>query len=198
MLVVTLLGIVSYTAVSNYAAGEDYSRGTVIKKEMSLIQNSFIRFYNDCMPSDTELDEIGAYGLWCLFTAESPVKKNCPWGREYNFYKNKGWRGPYMNPEGEAEIVSPSQGSTGQKTGNGINVPVIYTPYYRKDLSQSRGCYYRVIIPEFNGVKQYGKITLVNPGADGVLDTSDLLGSETASVVPGGDDTVLQLLPGGA
>ena len=147
---------------------------------MRNIRQAFNRFDSDCVLTDERLEDIADYGLWPLMTRTHPNGGDNYF--EYDYEKGKGWRGPYIEREGEMNINNSLEG---QPDGT-VAVPVINDPY---------GGYYRVIIPSGESAK---KIVLVCTGKNGILETaSSDKHAATGNLEAQGDDTVLMLLPCG-
>ncbi len=182
---VAVLGVIAVMAVIfiPYLSSTDIkAKEDVRAREMRSIQKAFGRLENDCVLTDSDLQDIADYGLWPLVSREHPYLGDEYDYEEYDYEKCKGWRGPYIERESEASISN----TEGQPSGT-ITVPVINDPY---------GGYYRVIIP--NG-ESSRKIALVCTGENGVLETSssDWNGDKFDEDLIG-DDAVLMLLPCGS
>ena len=187
LLTITIIGIVSTIVVTQFSTSEQDANSIIRDIEMTEIQKAFIRFYDDCAPSDTELLEVGKYGLWCLTQAKNPHDLTTPWGTHFDSLKNKGWRGPYINAEGSITIKDPATNPGQVKASGGtIKIPVILNP---------QGYHYRVLIPKSGPTTFYKNIVLVDPGSDGVLDTSETVTLSQPYITASGNDTVIQLLP---
>ena len=198
MLVTVILGILIGISVTHFSSNEQDVQKLVQAKEMADIQRAFMRFYDDCVPADSDLEQIRRYGLWCLIQAENPKDKSTPWGTSFDFYKNKGWRGPYMSSEGTKMVgdVISIDGQVFDETEGAIEIPVITTPYLL-DASASADSrnHYRVFVPNCNNIYDYKKIVVVSPGANGLLETAESIASIGTDIVAIGDDTVIRLLP---
>ena len=187
LLTITIIGIVSTVAITQFSTSDQDANNKIRDIEMMEIQKAFIRFYDDCTPSDSELVQIGKYGLWCLTQAKNPHDSTTPWGTHFDTFKNRGWRGPYINAESSI-MIKDSTTSAGQiKDPSGtIKIPVILNP---------QGFHYRVLIPKFGTTIFYKNIALVDPGADGVLDTNNSVTLAQPYITASGNDKVVQLLP---
>ena len=184
LIVIGILGALVALVLPTLNTAEINARKTVADKEMADICKMFSKMYGDCALPNTDLANIAKDGLWILMQRTQPTGCNLADQNEYDYDKGHGWRGPYVQKEGERSIDVSS--ADGQETAGGITVPVIHDPYHEKGESDKH--YYRVMIPTGAGNEKY--IALVCVGSNGELESAGV-----DEVTAGGDDTVMRLLP---
>lgn len=166
LIVVGIIGALTALILPSFNLDEVSVAGdvnqTVNAKEISTIQKAFLKFYDDVVPSDTQLAEFAKYGLTPLMENVEPGKSG-DWFDEWNPDRKKGWRGSYLSPEGRVKV------NTGEKAGqslddSGAAIPVVYN---------SSGYHYRVMIPNEKGKTTAAGsqfLCLVDFGANGSFD----------------------------
>jgi type II secretory pathway pseudopilin PulG len=177
IVVLAVIAALATLLIPRLSVSTDDVNDTVLEKEMADIQTAFMRFAADCVPTDTQLEDIAQYGLWPLFSSTHPDG-----GSDYPAYdttKTTGWRGAYAMQEG-ARDVNPA--AVGQPSG-ATSVPVLLDPH---------GGYYRVFMPNAGAGRQR-RLALVSTGRNKTLETTDV--PVGGLIQAGGDDQVLRLLP---
>jgi prepilin-type N-terminal cleavage/methylation domain-containing protein len=138
LIVIGLLGMVVMVMLASFNSNRQETLDhSIVQKELSDIQRAFQRMNADCVLRDDDLGEIARYGLRVLIT-EGIVPG---WDSD----KGRGWRGPYIEREGQ-RAINPN--SVGQLEGTEF-VPVVETPYVATDSDPQ---YYRVVATALGNV----------------------------------------------
>lgn len=139
LIVIGLLGALAAMFLTHMGGKKDEMiDNSVVQKELADIQRAFFRFHADCVPQvETHYEQIAKYGLAVLMQNEGGTE----WGWDED--RGRGWRGPYITPEGYRTIHPNSVGQDTAGSG-GDKVPVICTPNADPD-NQSDPHYYRVL-----------------------------------------------------
>jgi type II secretory pathway pseudopilin PulG len=140
IIVIGLLGALAAVMLPSLTVKRVESLQQVVGHDMYEVRSAFQRFYHDCVPQPEDLENICDYGLEILTRAPSECAGTWSFV-EYDPGKDKGWRGPYVEMEGE-RLINPD--SVGQdRTGGTVTVKVIEDPFTDSD----DGHYYRVVAP---------------------------------------------------
>jgi len=143
----------------------------LVRKELADIQRAFRRFEADCVPTQEDYALIRRYGLAVLARHDGYLDTGEAWSFDgsWSSAKAKGWRGPYLEPEGVVEIDADNPAQPVQ--AGGTEVPVIATPYVNDDDGQA-GDYYRVVGEPASGAGTITALWVVFPSHDGALPAS--------------------------
>ena len=172
LIVIGLLGALAAVMLTNLGVDrtETLDR-SIVQKELADIQRAYQRFAADCVPSQADYKRMTRYGLEILTTYDSSRGWSFP--SEWDTERGKGWRGPYIEAEGTADVdATDSNGdgiadSLGQPAGS-TEISVICTPYVA-DEDGYEGDYYRVI-PEVDAGDSITQLWVVFPSHSGQLD----------------------------
>lgn len=107
LIVIGLLGALACLILPRFQVTKTDACEQLAISEMGEIQHAFVRFYNDCMPTNT-LSDWSDIGLAPLIERTGA---NYTFD-EYDPARNRGWRGPYAAKEGDAD-----------------GAPVLFDPY---------------------------------------------------------------------
>jgi type II secretory pathway pseudopilin PulG len=174
LIVIGLLGALTTLILPAFKQTRVSSFNQIVQSDLAEIRSAFQRFYRDCVPNDSDLENVRVYGIEILLQKPSECNTANPWSfdDEYDADKQKGWRGPYLEDEGE-RVIKPD--SIGQDTTDGsAKIKVIEDPFSN---SPTDGHYYRVVAPPIDGSAPpsgyvYSEMLLVcvvgsGPGEDG-------------------------------
>jgi type II secretory pathway pseudopilin PulG len=154
LIVIGLLGALATLILPRLTATRTEAMDPIVQTEMQDIRRAFQRFYNDVMPNDDQLELFRLYGLAPLmaneltgaYTNDDSDDDLIKWDDD----KQRGWRGPYLDPEGTRYIENADtvagQNDPGDSTD--IQIPVILDPYSKTDKDAR---YYRVLCRHDNG-----------------------------------------------
>ncbi len=195
LIVIGLLGALAALMLPTFRMRRVESLGQIVDHDMAEIRRAFRRFYGDAVLLENDLEMVRRWGLGCL--AERPDGTHEGWVvPDFDMQKRRGWRGPYLAPEGRRHIDG-DEDAIGQPAG-AVEVPVVEDPF---SASDSDGHYYRVVAPvDTDGNYVYHEMLLVCVGANGRLDIAlpVLAAGETLDpdlLVDGTDDTTVRLCP---
>lgn len=189
MIVVAIFGALVAIIIPSFGYSEQSAKNDVVIAEMHQIREAFARFYQDNYPSDDKLSAMASYGLWPLFTTNTP-----PNGLDsivrigYDDANRLGWRGPYALMEKSDQPVYLKNGQPkntteeGGGSGTPATIPVALDPY---------DGYYRVLHPDSD--PDPVNLYLVCTGPDCTLQTKPSSTDAFGRLVAVGDDTVLPL-----
>lgn len=148
LIVIGLLGALAVLVIPRVTVSRTAAwNASLIPQEMSRIQAAFDAFACDCVPTSNDLVKIAESGLSVLMEYDDATGWSFP--ENYDAMRGKGWRGPYIQPEG---IV------------NGL--PVLYDPFYSEERAAAfTNHYYRVV--------QTNDLQVVAVGLDHEFETED-------------------------
>ncbi|MFW5803486.1 MAG: type II secretion system protein [Verrucomicrobiota bacterium] len=168
LIVIGLLGALATLMLPSLKVTRTEAMDPIVHKEMQDIRLAFQRFYQDVIPNDSELDAFRKYGLAPLMVTDvNGIQFLEESKREWDDDRQRGWRGPYLDPEGT-------------RTLSGVDdVPVILDPY--SDESDDEH-FYRVLCPGSTGNWDYDNLGLVFIGTDDAdqLDTTPRTSPDTS------------------
>lgn len=128
--------------------------------EMIDIRRAYAAFQADCLPTFADQTNFIRSGLAILMTTNLTGAENLTFPLEFDPARGKGWRGPYLQREGERTIYLHEEGQPTNGTGPTASIPVIHDPRYEMDATRAGEHYYRVI-------RQTNELFLVYVGEDG-------------------------------
>ncbi len=190
LIVLAIIGALTALILPSFEFSEVEAKETVNTSESKTILKAFLNFYDDVVPSDSDLQTFANFGLTALMENNKP-SDNSTYFSTWNPDRGKGWRGPYLSTEGRIDVDVTKEDGQSTTSGSLKPIPVVYNSY---------GGYYRVMIPVNQGgsTKLPAFLCLVNPGANGVVDLSKLeVVTATGEIVVTNqlDDEVTRLLP---
>jgi prepilin-type N-terminal cleavage/methylation domain-containing protein len=141
LLVIGLLGLVATIVIPQFAGTKSDAIEPIIQSELTAIQRAFFRFKNDVNLQTSQYITVAQYGVSVLITNE--IEKTTLFDN-WDPDRQRGWRGTYINSEGEKNI---NINLAGQPDGT-IAVPVIFAP--NQDNESNNTHYYRIIATDEN------------------------------------------------
>lgn len=197
LIVIGIIGALVSLILPSFSVSEVEAKAIVNNKEFMIIQKSFSNFYDDVIPSEDDLATFAEFGLTALMENSRPNNQE-KYFSIWDQNRHKGWRGPYLAPEGRVLVnVVENAGQTIKSATT--KIPVIYSAYHKAGAIDSY--FYRVKIPTtksapFTDLPNY--LCLIDPGINGAIDMTALQ-ADTATgeliITNQGDDIVVRLLP---
>lgn len=130
--------------------------------EMMDIRQAYAAFQADCLPTVADQTNYARSGLAILMTTNLTGGAGLTFPLEFDPARGKGWRGPYLQREGERTIFLHEEGQPTNGTGPAATIPVIFDPRHEMESARAGEHYYRVI-------RRTNDLYLVYVGADGSL-----------------------------
>jgi type II secretory pathway pseudopilin PulG len=134
LITIGLLALIVMIIIPTFTGTQSDAIEPIIQTELSEIQRAFFRLKNDCKLQQQDYNKIAQYGVALLLQNNfDGADLLASWDSD----RQRGWRGPYLNPEGEQEI---NINSIGQQKGI-TKIPAILAPTQINNESE----YYRII-----------------------------------------------------
>ncbi len=190
LIVLAIIGALSALIIPSFDYSEAEAKTTINTNESRTIQKSFLDFYSDVVPTETQLQDFAKYGLTPLLQNADPEDETKTLFDEWDHNRSKGWRGPYLSTESSENVDITKK--DGQNSTGSTRIPVV---------KNSSDDFYRVMIPKEEGTNTTAKanfLCLVDTGINGVLDLTKIeINTDTyeLTVTDQGDDEVIRLLP---
>lgn len=167
VIVIGLLGALSMLVLPRLRVTKTWAVDeSLAPSEMMEIRRAYAAFQADCLPSADDKDQIAQYGLAILMTTNVAWSSAWSFPLSYEPNRGKGWRGPYLQPEGNRTIYWSVAGQPTTGTGPTVSIPVIHDPRHDRDAASTGDHYYRVLL-------RANQLHLVYVGEDGTLGTGD-------------------------
>ncbi|MGI6496552.1 MAG: hypothetical protein ACOX5G_10795 [Kiritimatiellia bacterium] len=134
--------------------------------EMMDIRRAYAAFQADCLPTAADRAQIGRYGLAVLMTTNLAWSTGWSFPMTFDPRRGKGWRGPYLQPEGVRRVYLDEEGQSLAGTGPTAEIPVVHDPRHATDAADAAERFYRVQM-------RTNTLYLVYVGADAVFGSDD-------------------------
>lgn len=134
--------------------------------EMMEIRRAYAAFQADCLPTAADRAQIGRYGLAVLMTTNIAWSTSWSFSMTFDPRRGKGWRGPYLQPEGARRVYLDEEGQPLTGSGPTAEIPVIHDPRHATDAADAAERFYRVQM-------RTNTLYLVYVGADAVFGSDD-------------------------
>jgi prepilin-type N-terminal cleavage/methylation domain-containing protein len=169
LIVIGLLGALAMLVLPRLTVTKTWAVDeSLAPSEMMDIRRAYAAFQADCLPTRSDATNIARYGLAILMTTNLwPNESVWIWSFPATFAPNrcKGWRGPYLQSEGERVVYIDGNGQPTAGYGSTCSIPVIYDPRHSMDSALADERFYRVLM-------RTNTLFLVYVGENGILDTN--------------------------
>jgi prepilin-type N-terminal cleavage/methylation domain-containing protein len=170
LIVIGLLGALSALALPRLHVTKSWAVDeSMAPAEMMEIRRAYAAFQADCLPTFADKTNFARSGLAILMTTNLTGAADLTFPLEYDPARGKGWRGPYLQREGERTVFLHEEGQPTSGSGATATIPVVHDPRHGMGGGGMDGYYYRVI-------RQTNELYVVYVGEDGSLTNNRPLG----------------------
>lgn len=177
LIVIGLLGALTMLVLPRLQVTKSWAADdSMAPAEMMDIRRAYAAFQADCLPTAADQTNFARSGLAILMTTNLTGASGLSFPLEFDAQRGKGWRGPYLQPEGERNVYLHEEGQPTNGSGATATIPVICDPRYGMEAVRAGEHYYRVL-------RRTNDLHLVYIGADGSL-TNETDNAEQVLGVP--------------
>lgn len=170
LIVIGLLGALTALVLPRLRVTKSWAvEESMVPAEMMEIRRAYAAFQADCLPTVADKTNFARSGLAILMTTNLTGAANLTFPLDFDPARGKGWRGPYLQREGERTVYLHEEGQPRTGSGATATIPVIHDPRHEMGGGGEGEYYYRVI-------RQTNELFLVYVGEDGSLTNKRPLG----------------------